>query len=34
MFIGRIGIVALLLIFSTQEDTNRIRYPEIDMIVG
>jgi hypothetical protein len=24
----------LLLIFSTQEDTNRIRYPEIDMIVG
>jgi Trk-type K+ transport system membrane component len=34
MFIGRIGIVALLLIFATREDTNRIRYPEIDMIVG
>jgi Trk-type K+ transport system membrane component len=34
MFIGRIGIVALLLVFATREDTNRIRYPEIDMIVG
>ncbi len=34
MFIGRIGIVALLLIFATRDDTNRIRYPEIDMIVG
>ena len=34
MFIGRIGIVALLLIFATKDDTNRIRYPEIDMIVG
>jgi Trk-type K+ transport system membrane component len=34
MFIGRIGIVSLLLVFTTSDDMNRIRYPEIDMIVG
>jgi Trk-type K+ transport system membrane component len=34
MFIGRIGIVSLLLVFTSSEDMNRIRYPEIDMIVG
>ena len=34
MFIGRIGIVSLLLVFTSSDDMNRIRYPEIDMIVG
>ncbi len=34
MFIGRIGIVALLLFFKERKDFNKIKYPEIDLIVG
>lgn len=34
MFIGRIGIVALLLFFKERKNFNKIKYPEIDLIVG
>ncbi len=34
MFIGRIGILALLLIFKGDRVSSSIKYPEIDMIVG
>ncbi len=34
MFIGRIGILALLLIFRGNKVGSNIKYPEIDMIVG
>ncbi len=34
MFIGRIGIVALLMFFKGNKDENNIKYPEIDLIVG
>lgn len=34
MFIGRIGIVALLLIFNEKDNLNKVKYPEIDLIVG
>jgi Trk-type K+ transport system membrane component len=35
MFIGRIGIVSLLLFFKHNKDVqNRVKYPEIDMIIG
>jgi len=34
MFIGRIGIVALLLFMKDKRDFNKIKYPNIDLIVG
>lgn len=34
MFIGRIGIVALLLFMKDKKNFNKIKYPEIDLIVG
>ncbi len=34
MFIGRIGILALLLIFKGDRVSSSVKYPEIDMIVG
>jgi len=34
MFIGRIGILALLLMFRGKGTSNNIKYPEIEMIVG
>ena len=34
MFIGRIGILALLLMFRGDKSGSSISYPEIDMIVG
>lgn len=34
MFIGRIGIVALLLFLKERKDFNKIKYPETDIIVG
>ncbi len=34
MFIGRIGIVALMLFFKERKDSNKIKYPEINLIVG
>ncbi len=34
MFIGRIGILAILLMFREDKSGSSIKYPEIDMIVG
>lgn len=34
MFIGRIGILALLLMFKSTKGKSGVQYPEIDMIVG
>lgn len=34
MFVGRIGILALLLMFKSSKGKSGIQYPEIDMIVG
>jgi Trk-type K+ transport system membrane component len=34
MFIGRIGILALLLMFKGERPASNIKYPEIDLIVG
>jgi Trk-type K+ transport system membrane component len=35
MFVGRVGIVSLLLFFKEERDVvNRVKYPEFDMIVG
>jgi Trk-type K+ transport system membrane component len=34
MFIGRIGILALLLMFKGDRSEPNIKYPEIDIIVG
>ncbi|XMB85697.1 potassium transporter TrkG [Mycoplasmatota bacterium WC44] len=34
MFIGRIGIVALLLYLQEGKNSNKIKYPEYDLIVG
>ncbi len=34
MFVGRVSLVSLLLMFKRKGETDTIRYPEIDMIVG
>lgn len=34
MFVGRIGILALLLMFKGNRTASAVKYPEIDMIVG
>ena len=34
MFIGRVGILALLLMFKADKRASSVKYPEIDMIVG
>jgi Trk-type K+ transport system membrane component len=34
MFCGRIGILALLLMFKGNRSASSIKYPEVDMIVG
>lgn len=34
MFVGRIGILALLLMFKSKKGPSNVQYPEIDMIVG
>ena len=34
MFIGRVGVLALLLMFKGDKTSSSIKYPEIDMIVG
>ena len=34
MFVGRIGILALLLMFKGSKVQSNVQYPEIDMIVG
>ena len=34
MFIGRVGVLALLLMFKGNRQPSSIKYPEIDMIVG
>lgn len=34
MFIGRVGVLALLLMFKANGKTSSVKYPEIDMIVG
>lgn len=34
MFVGRVGILALLLMFKGNRQASSVKYPEIDMIVG
>ena len=34
MFVGRVSLISLLLMFKTKGSTSNIRYPEMDIIVG